>query len=129
MNERIWSVRVFNCASISGTVSGIGSGTSAGSMPDAAPAGLRSAGVAGGGAAGAVVAGAVVAGAALGAAGAALVMVGAAIVCGSFENAGKVKSNRFALAPGVNVTLAYISAGSGSLPIAACIVAPLRTSE
>src|SRR3954453_9671926 len=50
MNERIWSVRVFNCASISGTVSGIGSGTSAGSMPDAAPAGLRSAGVAGGGA-------------------------------------------------------------------------------
>ena len=47
MNERIWSVRVFNCASISGTVSGIGSGTSAGSMPDAAPAGLRSAGSSG----------------------------------------------------------------------------------
>src|SRR3954464_4267494 len=120
MNERIWSVRVFNCASISGTVSGIGSGTSAGSMPDAAPAGLRSAGVAGGGAASA----------ALGAAaGAALVMVGAAIVCGSFENAGKVKSNRFGLPPGVNVTLAYISAGSGGLRIVACFVAPLLTSK
>src|SRR3954463_10333854 len=105
MNERIWSVRVFNCASISGTVSGIGSGTSAGSMPDAAPAGLRSAGVAGGAGGGAA------AGAGGGAAGAAaaLVIVGAAIACGSFENAGKVKSNRFGLPAGAKVTLAYIS--------------------
>ena len=76
----IWLVRVFSCATISGTVSGIGSGTSAGSMPTTRRGGDRLAAVAGAGSvstSGAGAAGAV--------GGAALVIVGAATACGSFE--------------------------------------------
>src|SRR4051812_41552370 len=122
MNERICSVRVLSCASISGTVSGIGSGTSAGSIPDEAVVGVG--GVAtGGGATDGVATGGVVL------AGAALVIVAVGSACGSFEYAGKVKSNRLSLPVAVNFTSAYISVGSGSLPMVACRYLPLRTSE
>ena len=44
------------------------------------------------------------------------VIVGPPNACGSFEYAGNVKSKRLSLPPGANLTLAYISAGKGSLP-------------
>src|SRR3954469_16069754 len=99
MNERICSVRVLSCASISGTVSGTGSGTRAGSTAEDALAG----------------AGNVSTGGAVAAGAAAVVPAGPAAACGSFEYAGKAKSNRLGFPPGANVTVAYISTGGGSL--------------
>src|ERR1700724_1400994 len=97
MNERIWSERVRSCASISGTVSGIGTGISAGSTPD------DRSGVDAGGARGVI--------------GIAFVILVAGTVFGSFENPSKLKSKRCSWSPALNVTFANIGAGKGRLPI------------
>src|SRR5712671_4382283 len=120
MIARICSVRVRSCDSISGTVSGIGSRTSAGSTPDES---LDAAGAGAPAAAPGLFTGAV-------AAGTALVIVGVAVAPGggSFEYVTNVKSNRLCGPSALNCTCAYIAAGNGSLPIAACRERPLRTS-
>jgi hypothetical protein len=57
----------------------------------------------------------------MGAAGAAAaVLIGVDAATGSLEYASKVKSNRLSGPSLLNLTLAYMAAGSGSLPILAC---------
>ena len=104
-------MRVRSCASVSGTVSGIGSGTSAGSTPDeiSAPPGAATATVGAG----------VGLDAGVGTGGA-LVIRGPGPAAGSFEYAGNVKSKRLSGASALNFTFAYISAGNGSLPTVPC---------
>src|SRR5262245_1068622 len=115
MNERICSVRVRSWASISGTVSGMGTGIKAGSTDDE-----RSGAGVGGVAAGVEVAGDV--------AGIAAVVVADGATFGSFEKASKLKSKRVSRSPGLKATFAYIFAGNGCLPIGAWRYRPLRTS-
>ena len=114
MKVLICSVRVRSCVSISGTVSGIGTGTSAGSTPDeevdTAASGM-------GAGAGRGVEGC--------STGVALVRRGSAT--GSFENFSNAKSNTCSGSFGLNVTFAVICAGSGSFPICASRYRPLRT--
>src|SRR5262245_8131756 len=117
MKRLICSVRCDNCASISGTLSGIGSGISPGSTPPAAGAeggGGAAAGAGDGGAGTAFDAGALGAGFGAGVVPAAPVVVTGAI--GSFEYSGKVKSKWFSGAAALNFSFAASSAGNASLP-------------
>src|SRR5262249_30373402 len=101
MNILICSLRVRSCTSISGTVSGTGTGTSAASIDDGAVS--TSAGA--GGAVADAAAGAVVAAGEVDV----VVTTGAGA---SFENFSKMKSNWCSGAAGWNFTLAWIVAGN-----------------
>src|SRR5881628_3175150 len=97
MKARICSARVRSWASISGTVSGIGTGISAGSTVED-----RS---------GTAVGAAATTGAAVDAGtGITLVIVVDGATFGSFENASKLKSKRLPRSPGLKATFAYICA-------------------
>ena len=91
-----------SCASISGTVSGIGTATSAGSTPDATDPVVPTSGDG----VGSGVAAAAAAGTAGIASGIAVITRGAA--GGSFEKPSKVKSNRCSESPGLKDTFADI---------------------
>src|SRR5262245_41231083 len=127
MKRLICSVRCDNCTIISGTVSGIGRGTSPGSTPgdgeDAAAGGAAIVGIAG--FAALVALGGLCALGGFGDAVAPAVVVTGAT--GSFEYSGNVKSKWFSGELDLNFSLAAISAGNASLPIFASRKRPFWT--